>query len=125
MGQHFSARRLDSLVIVGPGEQRQRALFGNGRDDLFAVPAESEKAGIKVGAVFQIFIDRRFLDAQHDMEQGAVDSGLGHVPCFYKFTELLIIKIIIQLPADSVCQVPGHVHIARKGLGPFVQQLVF
>ena len=104
MTEHSLPQRGEILRLGELCEERQFSFFCCGRQNLFAVFPDSKKPCVEVASVFGVFLYIFFLYSKHNMKKRPVNAGLCYLFCLEEFAELFIIEKIIQLSADSVCQ---------------------
>ena len=95
--------------VIQPGEQRKFSVLGSSGDHFFRVFPKTKKMRIIMKMIGSIGGDIFLFDPQHNMQQRPVDAGLREFPCFQKFAELLVVKIIVarrsgwQAPEKRPC----------------------
>ena len=110
--------------VIQAGEQRKLSVPGGCGDHFFRVFPKTKKMGIIMKMIGSIGGDIFLFDPQHNMQQRPVDTGLRELPCFQKFAELLVVKIMIELRADPVGKFLRNIHVSDQGIRFFVEQFI-
>ena len=85
-------------------EERQFSFFLLRQTESFRCLSGLQEAVRRSGIRFRCIPVHFFSLFKHNMKKRPVDAGLCYLFCLEEFAELFIIEKIIQLSADSVCQ---------------------
>jgi len=99
-------------------------LLDKGKNFLFLLD-EAKHPGIMDKAVGGYTIQKRSLDAEHDMKQTTADPGVGHLFCLYQVTELVKVLIAVEMLHNTIGKLLGDIRISGKRSAAFPNKLIF